>query len=474
MSDAGPPDPFDDDPSEGHVPGSDDDRFFDDAGSGFPGLGGLPLQDMGSFLQGLSSMLAGGGGGSGSWDAAAQLAGSIATQGRSEPNIDPADRIAVEQLARVAELQVQGVVGIGGDDPIRLESLNRTQWAKRFLDDERPLLERLSASLGNALQAQLGELKREAEDDPFAQFPGMADMSSPDALIRQVMAMMGPMLLGMMAGSTAGHLAARAFGHYELPLPRPLDGPITMVLSNVDEFADAWSLPRESVRLWVVLSDVTHHRVLAIPHVRRQLERLLADYASSFNDDVEDMERRMVELGIPDLLGSGEPDMAALQRLAADPDILLGAMQSDAQRELMPRIETLVAAVEGFVDHVLDRLGHRLVGEYGRVTEAMRRRRVEFGPERRFVERLFGLELRQATFDRGAAFVDGLVDRAGVEVLDELWADTDRLPTPAELDAPGLWLARVGVDVGHGPEDLPELDEPFEIPDFLDLGEDGD
>src|SRR5690606_34894039 len=124
---------------------------------------------------------------------------------------------------------------VGADTPVRLEPLNRTQWARRFLDDERPLLERLSGSLGRALQAQLGELEKEADDDPLA---AMGGLGSADALIRQVMAMMGPMLLGMMAGSTAGHLAARAFGHYELPLPRPADGPITMVLSNVDEFAD--------------------------------------------------------------------------------------------------------------------------------------------------------------------------------------------------------------------------------------------
>src|SRR5690606_28980408 len=147
-------------------------------------------------------------GSGGSWDAAAQLAGSIATQGRSEPNLDPADRIAVEQLARVAELPVQGIVTVGADTPVRLEPPNRTQWARRFLDDERPLLERLSGSLGRALQAQLGELEKEADDDPLA---AMGGLGSADALIRQVMAMMGPMLLGMMAGSTAGHLAARAF-----------------------------------------------------------------------------------------------------------------------------------------------------------------------------------------------------------------------------------------------------------------------
>ena len=87
----------------------------------------------------------------------------------------------------------------------------------------------------------------------------------PEALIRQVMGMMGPMLLGMMAGSTAGHLAARAMGHYELPLPRPTDEPLTMVLANVDAFAEEWSLPQDGIRLWVCLSDVAHHQVLADP-----------------------------------------------------------------------------------------------------------------------------------------------------------------------------------------------------------------
>ena len=444
----------------------------DDDDDGGPDDGRDPFVDMGFFLQDLSRMLSGSSGGS--WDAAAQLAGSIATQGRAESNVDPMDRLAVEQLARVAELQVAEVTGRDADEPVRLEPLNRTQWAKRFLDDERHLLERLSGSLGNALQAQLGELEKEMDEgDPFgdAGIPGMPGMP-PEALIRQVMGMMGPMLLGMMAGSTAGHLAARALGHFELPLPRRTGDSLTMVLANVDEFADEWSLPRDAIRLWVCLSDVTHDRILNIAHVRSRLESLLEEYASSFSDDVGDMERRMEELGIPDLLGSGEPDMAALQRLAGDPDILLGAMQSERQRELMPRIESLVATIEGYVDHVLDSIGGRLLPEYDRVTEALRRRRVEFGPESRFVERLFGLELSQATFDRGAAFVAGIVDRAGEDVLDALWSDVEHIPTPAELDAPGLWLARVGVDAGDLGE-LPELDEPFEIPDFLDLG-DGD
>lgn len=425
-----------------------------------------PFEAMNFFLQDLSRMFSGQGGNS--WDTAAQLAGSIASEGRSEPNVDPLDRAAIEQLARVAELQVAETTGRPLDEAVRLEPLNRAQWSRRFLDDERPLLERLSGSIGAALRAQLGEL--DGDDDlaglGIPQMPGMP----PDAMLRQLMGMLGPMLLGMMAGSTAGHLASRALGHYELPLPRPAQGPLTMVLSNVDGFADDWSLPRDGIRLWVCLSDVAHHQVLCIPHVRARMDELLGRYVAAFSEDPNEIESRMRELGIDDLGTGSEPELEALQRLAGDPDVLLGAMQSDEQRALMPQIESLVATVEGYVDWVLDRIGARLIPDYDRVTEALRRRRVEAGPASRFVERLFGLELSQATFDRGAAFVEGIESRAGESALVALWSSDEHLPTPAELDAPGLWLARVGIDSGDS--DLSEIDVDglnFEIPDFPDL-----
>ena len=424
-----------------------------------------PFEAMSFFLQDLSRMFSGQGGGS--WDTAAQLAGSIANEGRTESNVDPLVRAEVEQLARVAELQVAEVTGRRVDESVRLEPLNRTQWAKRFLEDERPLLEDLSGSIGAALQAQLGELDTDGEGMPdlgLPQVPGLP----PDALIQQLMSMMGPMLLGMMAGSTAGHLASRALGHYELPLPRPEAGPLTLVLSNVDQFADDWSLPRDGIRLWVCISDVVHHQVLSTPHVRVQLDALLREYVSAFSQDPDEIERRMRDLGVTDMMGGSEPELEALQRLAGDPEVLLGAMQSDEQRQLMPRIDAVVAAIEGYVDWVLDSIGARLIPEYDRVAEALRRRRVEAAPSSRFVERLFGLELSQATFDRGAAFVAGIVERAGTDALDALWRDTEHLPTQAELDAPGLWLARVGIESAEITLDEGEV---FEIPDFLDLGD---
>jgi uncharacterized protein (DUF2342 family) len=54
--------------------------------------------------------------------------------------------------------------------------------------------------------------------------------------------------------------------------------------------------------------------------------------------------------------------------------------------------------------------------------------------------------LDQEDVDRGAAFVKGVLDRSGELDLARLWIDEEHLPTPAEIDAPGLWLARIDLE----------------------------
>ncbi|HEX6236993.1 MAG TPA: zinc-dependent metalloprotease, partial [Acidimicrobiales bacterium] len=73
----------------------------------------------------------------------------------------------------------------------------------------------------------------------------------------------------------------------------------------------------------------------------------------------------------------------------------------------------------------------------------------------RFVERLLGLELGQATYERGSTFVEGVIERAGEEGLARLWEGERMLPSPPEVDAPGLWLARIEL-----PEDDPPAGNP--------------
>jgi uncharacterized protein (DUF2342 family) len=39
-----------------------------------------------------------------------------------------------------------------------------------------------------------------------------------------------------------------------------------------------------------------------------------------------------------------------------------------------------------------------------------------------------------------------VIERSDPDALSQLWTKTNGLPTPAEIDAPGLWLARMEFD----------------------------
>jgi putative hydrolase len=349
------------------------------------------------------------------WEIARQMAQYIAVSGEPEPNVEPLQRIRLEELVRVADLHVATVTGMSGGI-LRADVVARSEWAARTLRDYTTLLERLAQSLAAA-----------GEDDD-------APEGTPDFLgnLGQVL---GPVMMGFQAGSMVGHLAQRAFGQYDLPIARPATEAIVLVPANIDAFAADWSLPVDDLRLWVCLNEVAHHAVLNRPHVRARLEELLMAYVAGFRPEAA---------AFDDRFSAFDPtDPSSFQAAMADPEAVLGAIQTDEQRRLLPRIEAVTAAVEGYVDHVMDSVGRRYVGSYGSLSEALKRRRVERGEGDRFVEHLFGLELGQPQYDRGAAFVRGVLERAGDTGLARLWESERTLPTPAELEAPGLWLERI-------------------------------
>jgi putative hydrolase len=368
--------------------------------------------------------------GGAAWDGARQLAISVATEGRSEPNVEPVERMRIEQLARVADLRVADATGLStsvAGRAVSVQPVNRTRWVMDTIEAYRPLMERLADALGPS------EAPDAADDDgdPL------------DGMFSGMLQLFQPMVLAMTAGSMVGHLAQRSLGQYDLPIPRPTVGAadeLLLVVPNLDAFASEWSLEPEDLRLWVCVHEVASHAVLGVPHVRARLDDLLTRYVSSFRNDPSALEDKLgdVDLSDPNALVN-------LQEAIGSPEVILGAITSPEQEAIRPALEAIVATVVGVVDHVVDVVGSELLTDHSMLTEALRRRRVEAAAGDRFVERLLGLELTQATYDRGSAFVAGVVDRAGEEGLRRLWEGDELLPTPAEVDAPGLWLARISL-----------------------------
>ena len=378
------------------------------------------------------------------WDAARQFAQLAATEGGAEPNVDPSVRFALADLARIAEPHVLDVTGrdVSG---FEITTTTPGAWSQQTLDAYRPLFTELAVSLGK---------KPAADDEGDSADPMMAMMAG-------LSQMMAPAMLGMAIGSMVGRLGKRAFGQYDLPIPRAATSgraadQVSLVPATVDAFAEDWSLPRDSMRLWVLVHELTTHAVFSVEHIREALSQLVRAHVAAFQPDPSAVAEK---LGSLDMEG-GDP-MAALQKTLGDPEILLGAVESPAQAALKPQLDAAMAAVIGYVDFVVDAVTGRLIGGDGqRISEAVRRRRVESSPDDMFVERLLGLHLTRQQVERGRHFVNGVAERGGQAAINQLLERPGSLPTPAEVDAPGLWMARLDIAIGAGAD--AEIDDESE------------
>jgi putative hydrolase len=369
------------------------------------------------------------------WDAAKQFAALAATSGVSESNVDPAVRIALANLARIVEMHVADVTGFAHSFP-EITVVTPGVWAQRTLDAYRPLFTEMATSLGQRPAANT------SGDDDSAGLAAAGDTDPMMAMMAGLSQMMAPAMMGMAVGSMVGRMAARAFGQYDLPIPRN-DRTLLLIPATIDAFAAEWSLAVDEMRLWVIAQELIGHTLFAIESLRNDFAALVRQHVGAFRADPNAVAEKLAALDTDD--DTGDP-MAAIQRAFSDPALLLGAVQSPEQAILAPRLNAAVAAVVGYVDYLVDAVAARTIGgDALRIAEAVRRRRVESSTDDIYVQRLLGLQLDIANIQRGKFFIGGVVDRVGESELHGLFARPNALPTPAELDAPGLWIARLGL-----------------------------
>ncbi|HML00501.1 MAG TPA: zinc-dependent metalloprotease [Acidimicrobiales bacterium] len=395
-----------------------------------PGAGGDSF--LTQLLGDLMSLM--GGAGAQRLDLARQLAQQVATGGLPEPNVDPVDRIRLEELLRVAELHVAELTGLSpaaDGTALSVDAVGPGAWARYTVDDWSFVLDALAVPVEGAglVEADDGDLD-EADDGDLER--GGAEV------LAQFVAGMGPMFAALQLGSAVGHLARTTLGQYEIPIWRPRPA-LLMVPGNVTRFAEEWSLPADDVRLWVSLREVTVHGVLGRPHVRGRITELITDVVRGTATDTAGLVEQLQHLDLS--------DPGSLEQVLGDPSSLLNAEPSPARRRASEELNAITTALLGYVEHVLDRTATRLLGGRGALAEAWRRRQLERDSASRTAEMLFGLDLGPDEVERGAQFVAGVVERAGEEGLARLWSAPATLPTPAEIAAPGLWLERISFEV---------------------------
>jgi len=434
LSQPGDPEPDDpDEPGGPSMPGI----------PGFPAIPGLDFSniDMAELFRILQSP------GPVNWEIATQIAISVATDDATVPPVDATDQSQLEDLARAAQTHVVAETGLAATFATPVRAMGRREWAELHLDALRPVLEALATTLGRAFSPEAMQgLQDELADLDASPAGAPEGMPGPEELAA-IMPMMAPMLLGVQSGSMIGYLARHALGRYDLPLPTADPPSLAFVVPNLDEFEESWSLERADLRFYVAIHEVVHAATRSVPWVRARLLALATDYVSAYELDGDVLEGRLGE-GVFENLDPGDP--SSIQALAEHPEELLGALRSDRQRVLLEHATVFHAVLEGYADAVLERIGRNLIPSFDRIHEAMARHRIERGEAEPFVEGLLGLAADRDDYERGGAFCRGVVERAGTDGLNRLWESATMEPTANELAAPGLWLARIDLDLDEG------------------------
>ena len=361
------------------------------------------------------------------WDMARQFAMMAATNSSTEPNVEPTSRIAVHQLAAVADLHVRDVTGLSTSDttqPPVVDVVNRSTWVHHTVEAFKFYFSDFS---GNSNSTIGGE-----NLDP--------ESNGMDAMMSNLTKMMAPAMLGMSVGSMIGQLSLRTFGQYDLPLPREPKSQLLFVVRNSEEFAKDWSIKVEDMQMWLLIQELTFHALFRIDFVRDAVTNLVKQHVAGFNPNPNALGQRLTNIDV-----TNTDPAAMMQKLLGDPTLLLGDERSAKQQALAPKLDAIICAIICYVDHVVDTVANRILGNGAQISEAFRRRRVESSSQDQYVEQLFGIYLTDDQVDRGEKFIAGVIERQGEIGLTRLWAREGNLPTPNEIGAPGLWIERINL-----------------------------
>jgi len=233
-------------------------------------------------------------------------------------------------------------------------------------------------------------------------------------------------------GLLLGFLGQRVLGQYDLALlsAEAAPGQLLFVEENIRATAHAIGVPLDPFRTWIALHETTHafefeaHPWLR-PYIAERLERQLAGLSSSAADLPRDASRALGRA-----LRGGDGHW--LERL-----------MSDEQRRLFRETQTVMSLLEGFSDHVMDRVGRDLVPGVEVMSRRFHARRAARTPLERAVLRITGLDLKLEQYARGERFVAAVERRAGPQGLHRLWDGPDSLPSDGELEHPERWVRRV-------------------------------
>jgi putative hydrolase len=383
--------------------------------------GGSGNVEFGVMLPQLGTMLPGG-------TPAGPVAETEAPKPVGDPAVTPFDRQASEEALRLADLWLEDESALPSGVKATA-AWSRGEWITRTLDVWRKLCDPVAERIVAAMSELVPEEMR-------GQLGPMASMVSS----------LGGALFGGQLGTALGSLAAEVLSAGDIGLPLGPAGTAALVPANIAEYGRGLEISEDQVRLYVALREAAHQRLFGhVPWLRGHVLAAVEAYAAGIRVNREAVEDAVSRLDPSNPEGMQE---IALEGIFTPDD-------SPQQKAALTRLETVLALVEGWVCHVVDRAAADRLPDVVRLSETFRRRRAAGGPAEQTFSALVGLELRPRRLREAAALWSELTEHRGIAGRDALWGHPDLLPDD-EAFADPTGYAQSQLDVG----DLGFNDEP--------------
>jgi coenzyme F420 biosynthesis associated uncharacterized protein len=245
------------------------------------------------------------------------------------------------------------------------------------------------------------------------------------------------LVMSLEVGVVLGYLAQRVLGQYELVLLDEAveDRPprLLFVMPNLGQAVSSFGAEEKEFMTWVALHEVTHAVQFAgVPWLHGHVAGLIRELLK--NAELRMENPRRLRLPTTDELRNA---LSAVRR-----GDLVSIVTTPAEREMIDRVQAVMAVIEGHAEHVMDAVAPDLLPSLPRLRSALDRRRRSQSGMSRLIARLLGLDLKLRQYEQGKRFCDEIVEHGGPDALRHVFSSPEALPTLVELDEPQRWLER--------------------------------
>jgi putative hydrolase len=360
----------------------------------------------------------------------------VAAQGATP--VDPARGEHLAQLLGTAALWLNESTDMAEPEGRPL-LMTRQDWARATL----PVWQEMADPVAEALAKAIASLMSEQVPEEVS---GLLGDSS--VLVSMTTSLFRLQLAQVVGGLSKEVLSAGDIGVPLMHAGSDSDVRAGLVPQNMAAFSEGLGVPPEEVDYYLAIRELAHQRLFRHARwLRTHVLSLVGDFARGIHIDGEKI------MDMAESINPSDPD--AISELLSSGQLL--PERTEAQERALERLETMLALIEGWVDHVTEVTAHRLPNAV-KIAEAIRRRRATGGPAEHAFKTLVGLELRPRRLREASALWSAIATQAGTDGRDALWTHPDHLPTEDDLDNPEGFLARLS-----GP-----AEESSDVDKFLD------